>query len=339
MNIHSPHSPPRKLEDAFGRRINYLRLSVTDRCDLRCTYCMKARPEFLPKSEVLSLEELTALGQIFIRRGVGKIRITGGEPLVRRDVVTLIENLGQEIGAGGLSELCLTTNATQMPLYAERIAAAGVKRVNISLDTLNARRFAELTRTGQLSRTLDGIAAAKAAGLAIKINTVAMKGDNEHEIEDLIAWAHGEGFDLTLIEVMPVGEVETHRSNQFLPLNVIREQLEERWTLTDLPDTTGGPSRYVRVNETGGRLGFITPLTGNFCAGCNRVRLTCTGQLHLCLGREGALDLRAALREGGPDAVDAMLDQAMQIKPEAHDFSVAPGSAPSVARSMAETGG
>lgn len=333
------HPTERLLSDRFGRRITYLRLSVTDRCDLRCTYCMKARPKFLPKADVLTLEELTALADAFIRRGVEKIRITGGEPLVRRDVMTLIETLGERLGQTGLNELCLTTNATQLDRYAERIAAAGVKRINVSLDTLDPDRFRRLTRTGVLEQTLAGIEAARSAGLHIKINTVALKGDNESEIPDLIRWAHAHGFDLTLIEVMPVGEVETHRSSQFLPLSAVRESLEMRWSLKPLTDRTGGPSRYVRVEETGGRLGFITPLTENFCAGCNRVRLTCTGQLHLCLGREGALDLRAALRAGGQAAVDDLLDTAMNIKPEAHDFDVSPGARPAVARSMAETGG
>jgi cyclic pyranopterin phosphate synthase len=312
---------------------------VTDRCDLRCVYCMKARPDFLPKADLLSLEELTALCDAFIRRGVSKIRVTGGEPLVRRDVVSLIESLGARIGVAGLEEVCLTTNATQLPKYASRLAAAGVKRINVSLDTLDPEIFTRLTRGGHVADTLAGIDAADAAGLKIKINAVALKGGNEDHIPDLIEWAHGRGFDLTLIEIMPMGEVDQNRADQFLPLSAVRDQLETRWTLTDLPDSTGGPSRYSKIAETGGRLGFITPLTENFCAGCNRVRVTCTGQLYMCLGRSGSLDLKAALRAGGPEALDEMLDQAMALKPEAHDFNVSRDAAPSVARNMARTGG
>jgi cyclic pyranopterin phosphate synthase len=329
----------RPLVDTFGRKISYLRLSVTDRCDLRCVYCMKARPDFLPKADLLSLEELTALCDAFIRRGVNKIRVTGGEPLVRRDVVSLIESLGARIGVAGLEEVCLTTNATQMPKYATRLAAAGVERINVSLDTLDPGVFSQLTRGGRVADTLAGIDAADAAGLKIKINAVALKGGNEDHIPDLIEWAHGRGFDLTLIEIMPMGEVDQNRADQFLPLSAVRERLETRWTLTDLPDSTGGPSRYSRISETGGRIGFITPLTENFCAGCNRVRVTCTGQLYMCLGRAGSLDLKAALRAGGPEALDEMLDQAMALKPEAHDFDVSRNAAPSVGRNMARTGG
>jgi GTP 3',8-cyclase len=331
------HAKP--LIDHFGRHITYLRLSVTDRCDLRCVYCMKARPDFLPKSELLTLEELTQLADAFIRRGVTKIRVTGGEPLVRRDVMTLIENLGARIGTTGLEEVCLTSNATQLPRFAGDLAAAGVKRVNISLDTLDADLFSRLTRGGKVGDTLAGIDAADAAGLKVKINTVALKDDNEHQLRELIAWAHGRGFDLTLIEVMPLGEVEAVRSGQFLSLEQVRADLAKHWTLTPLTDNTGGPARYHRVEETGGRLGLITPLTENFCAGCNRVRLTCTGQLYMCLGRNGRLDLRAALREGGPGAVDALLDEAMALKPQAHAFDVSDGAATEVGRSMAETGG
>lgn len=327
------------LVDTFGRQITYLRLSVTDRCDLRCVYCMKARPDFLPKSELLTLEELTTLADAFIRRGVTKVRVTGGEPLVRKDVMTLIENLGGRIGANGLREICLTTNATQLPRYAKRLADAGVKRVNISLDTLDPDTFAALTRGGRIADTLAGIDAAAKAGLKIKINAVAMQSANRHALKDLIAWAHGRGFDVSLIEVMPLGDVDGERADQFLSLLDIRDDLESAWTLNDIPDTTGGPSRYVRIEETGGRLGFISPLTQNFCAGCNRVRLTCTGQLFMCLGRNGALDLRAALRDGGPQAVDQMLDQAMALKPEAHAFDVSRGAATEVSRTMAHTGG
>ena len=332
--------PP--LIDAFGRRIDYLRLSVTDRCDLRCVYCMKARPDFLPKAELLSFEELETVCAAFMARGVRKVRITGGEPLVRRDVVDLIDRLGSHVGRE-LDELCLTTNATQLDAYADRIAAAGVARINVSLDTLDPDRFRTLTRGGDISVTLAGIEAARAAGLKVKINTVALKNSNAGELPDMIAWAHEQGFDLTLIEVMPIGDVGFDRAEQFLPLDAVRADLEKRWTLTDLPDRTGGPSRYVRVEDTaggqGGRLGFITPLTSNFCAGCNRVRVTCTGQLFMCLGRGEAVDLRGALRDGGPEALDAALDEAMARKPEAHDFDVTRGAAPAVSRTMATTGG
>lgn len=327
------------LIDAFGRSITYLRLSVTDRCDLRCVYCMKARPEFLPKSELLTLEELTHVADAFIRRGVSKIRITGGEPLVRRDILTLIENLGARIGTTDLSEVCLTTNATQLPRFATHIAAAGIKRINVSLDTLDPDRFDRLTRGGRLSDTLDGIEAAAAAGLKVKINTVALKSGNADELDHLVSWSHQHGHDITFIEVMPVGDVGFDRADQFLPLSAVRERFEQTWTLHDLPDRTGGPARYVQVEETGGRVGFITPLTENFCAGCNRVRLTCTGQLYMCLGQSGRVDLRTALREGGPEALDQALDEAMRAKPKAHDFDVSPGAAPSVPRTMAQTGG
>lgn len=327
------------LVDTFGRQITYLRLSVTDRCDLRCVYCMKARPEFLPKSDLLTLEELTTICDAFIARGVSKIRVTGGEPLVRRDVMTLIENLGARIGKAGLKEVCLTTNATQLPRFARRLADAGVQRINVSLDTLDPDRFSALTRGGNLADTLAGIEAAQAAGLAVKINAVALKGVNETEFPAMIAWAHARGADMTLIEVMPMGEVEADRADQFLSLGTVREDLEARWTLTDLPDRTGGPARYVRVEETGGRLGFITPLTGNFCAGCNRVRVTCTGELFMCLGRDGKLDLREALRTGGREAVDALLNRAMELKPEAHDFRIERGASSGANRDMARTGG
>lgn len=329
---------PLPLIDSFGRRVDYLRLSVTDRCDLRCVYCMKARPDFLPKSELLSLEELTEVCDAFIRRGVRKIRVTGGEPLVRRDVMTLIENLGDRLDTSGLEEVCLTTNATQLPRFADRLAAAGVRRINVSLDTLDDDRFRALTRGGQLADTLAGLDAAVAAGLSVKINTVALGDGNADEIPDLVAWAHGRGFDLTLIEIMPMGEIEHSRSAQFLPLSEVRRALEARWTLTDLDTSTGGPARYVQVAETGGRLGFITPLTGNFCAGCNRVRVTCTGQLYMCLGRSGNVDLREALRRDGPAALDALLDEAMAGKPREHDFRIGDDVA-AVGRTMAHTGG
>ncbi len=329
----------RPLVDTFGRQITYLRLSVTDRCDLRCVYCMKAKPTFLPKRDLLSFEELTAVCDAFIARGVTKIRLTGGEPLVRKDIGCLIESLGARIGVSGLEEVCLTTNATQLPQHAEALARAGLKRINVSLDTLDPETFTRLTRGGRIERTLDGIAAARDAGLAVKLNAVAMKGVNDRQLPDLVEWAHARGHDVSLIEVMPIGEVGTDRSTQFLPLTSVRAQFETRWTLTDLLDKTGGPARYVRIAETGGRLGFISPLTGNFCDSCNRVRLTCTGKLFMCLGRNGVVDLREALRSGGLDAVDAVLDAAMEQKPFGHDFDVSPGASAAVDRNMATTGG
>ncbi|WP_420430757.1 GTP 3',8-cyclase MoaA [Hyphobacterium sp.] len=339
MDRRLPVSPATPLIDRFGRQITYLRLSVTDRCDLRCVYCMKARPEFLPKADLLTLEELTLVCDAFISRGVTKIRLTGGEPLVRKDVITVIETLGTRIGPAGLDELCLTTNATQLPKYADRIAAAGIRRVNISLDTLEPDVYRRLTRGGDVNVALTGIAAAKRAGLKVKINAVAMAGVNETHLPGLIAWAHGEGHDVSLIEVMPVGEIGADRSAQFLSLENVRAALARQWSLTDLPDNTGGPARYARIAETGGRLGFISPLTGNFCDTCNRVRVTCTGELYTCLGKSGRIDLRQPLREGGRDALDDALDAAMASKPLGHDFDVSPGAAASVDRDMARTGG
>ena len=328
------------LVDQFQRRISYLRLSVTDRCDLRCAYCMPERQTFLPRAEVLSLEELHELALGFIARGITKIRLTGGEPLVRRDMIELVKALGRKVG-DGLEELTMTTNATRLADYAGDIRAAGVKRINISLDTLDRATFAKLARRDSLPSVLEGIAAAKAAGLAVKINTVALKGVNEAEIPALIEWAHGQGFELTLIEVMPLGEVEEDRFDHYLPLSAMRESLEQRWTLTADDHRSGGPARYVRVAETGGRLGFITPLTNNFCDGCNRIRVTATGQLYACLGGNEQVDLRAALRSDNPDAaLDAALDVAMKIKPERHHFVIdKPGGAPALARHMSMTGG
>ena len=327
------------LVDAFDRRISYLRLSVTDRCDLRCTYCMPEAMRFLPKKDVLTLEELHRLALAFIERGVTKIRLTGGEPLVRRDVLELVQALGRRLG-DGLDELTLTTNGTRLEEFAGALADAGVRRVNVSLDTLDANLFETLSRRNRLDAVLRGIAAAKEAGLAVKINTVALKGLNEAEIPALVSWAHGNGHDMTLIEVMPLGEVEGDRVDHYLPLPAVRDRLEQRWTLTDLPDRTGGPARYVRVEETGGRLGFITPLTNNFCATCNRVRLTATGQLYACLGGAERVDLRAAVRSDDPDRrVAAALDEAMRIKPERHHFEHAEGAAPAQPRHMSVTGG
>ncbi|UVI38474.1 GTP 3',8-cyclase MoaA [Qipengyuania spongiae] len=328
------------LVDSFQRRITYLRLSVTDRCDLRCTYCMPERMKFLPKSEVLDLEELQRLALAFIARGVTKIRLTGGEPLVRRDMIDLVRALGRRIG-DGLEELTLTTNGTQLAQYADALARAGVRRVNVSLDTIDRERFAALSRRDALPQVMEGIAAAKAAGLKVKLNTVALKGANEEELPDLIAWAHGQGHDVTLIEVMPLGEVDGDRIDQYLPLTAVRDRLERQWTLTPSDHRTGGPARYFDIAETSGRLGLISPLTENFCAGCNRLRVTTTGQLYPCLGGGERVDLRAALREDpGDTALDAALDRALAIKPERHAFRIdRRGETPAQPRTMSVTGG
>jgi len=327
------------LVDAFQRRITYLRLSVTDRCDLRCSYCMPERMTFLPKKDVLSLEELHKLSLAFIDRGITKIRLTGGEPLVRRDVIELVQALGRRLG-NGLEELTLTTNGTQLAEFAGDLAAAGVRRVNVSLDTMDSVLFQRLSRRDRLADVLRGIAAAKAAGLKVKINAVALRDLNEDEIPFLIEWAHHQGHDMTLIEVMPLGEVDGERVDHYLPLPAVRDRLEERFTLEDLPDSTGGPARYVRVRETGGRLGFITPLTNNFCATCNRIRVTATGELYACLGGAEKVDLRAALRSDAPDEnLAAALDEAMRIKPERHHFRIEKGAAPAQPRHMSMTGG
>ena len=327
------------LVDAFQRRISYLRLSVTDRCDLRCTYCMPEAMTFLPKKDVLSLEELHKLGLAFIERGITKIRLTGGEPLVRRDVMQLVRALGRKLG-DGLDELTLTTNGTRLADFARDLADAGVRRVNVSIDTLDPVLFERLSRRDRLNDVKRGIAAAKAAGLRVKLNTVALKGLNEAEIPALVEWAHGQGHDVTLIEVMPLGEVDGERVDHYLPLPAVRDRLEERWTLTDNDHASGGPARYVDIAETGGRLGFITPLTNNFCAGCNRIRVTATGQLYACLGGAEQVDLRAALRSDQPDSKLAeALDEAMRIKPERHHFRIEKGAAPTQPRHMSMTGG
>lgn len=328
------------LVDQFRRRITYLRLSVTDRCDLRCAYCMPERQVFLPRADVLTLEELHRMALGFIARGITKIRLTGGEPLVRRDMIDLVRALGRQLGQG-LEELTLTTNGTRLAQFAGDLAAAGVRRVNVSLDTRDRETFARLARRDSLPQVLEGIAAARDAGLEVKINTVALKGVNEAELPDLIAWAHGQGMALTLIEVMPLGEVEEDRFDHYLPLVAVRDDLERRWTLTASGHSTGGPARYVDVAETGGRLGFITPLTNNFCDGCNRVRVTATGRLYACLGGDEQVDLRAALRSADPQRMlDAALDAAMRIKPERHHFAIdRPGAAPALPRHMSMTGG
>jgi len=329
------------LKDSFGRQITYLRLSVTDRCDLRCTYCMAENMTFLPRKDLLSLEELESLCAAFMARGVRKIRLTGGEPLVRRDVMTLIKNLSRYLDTGRLDEITLTTNGTQLSKYAHALKACGVKRINVSLDSRDPEVFATLTRRAALDQVLSGIDAALEAGLHVKINAVALKGVNQAEIPDLMVWAHGKGMDMTLIEVMPLGEIETDRVDQYLPLTAVRDSLETRFTLTDIALKTGGPARYMRVSQTGGVLGMITPLTQNFCAGCNRVRVTCTGQIYMCLGQSDSVDLRAALRGPNPDsALNAALDRAMIKKPERHNFDISRrGAAPSLSRHMSVTGG
>jgi len=333
------------LVDQFQRRITYLRLSVTDRCDLRCAYCMPERMTFLPRKDVLSLEELHDLALGFIARGITKIRLTGGEPLVRRDMIELVQALGRKLGAndgqGGLEELTLTTNGTRLAEFADDLRSAGVRRINVSLDTLDRDRFAQLSRRDSLPQVLEGLAAAKAAGLKVKLNTVALKGLNEGEIPDLISWAHGQGFESTLIEVMPLGEVEEDRFDHYLPLIAVKDRLDALWTLTPSEHRSGGPARYWNVAETGGRLGLITPLTQNFCEGCNRIRVTATGQLFACLGGNEQVDLRAALRSGDPQAAMAdALDTAMRIKPERHHFAIdGRGQAPALPRHMSMTGG
>ena len=327
------------LVDTFKRPITYLRLSVTDRCDLRCAYCMPERMVFLPKAEVLTLEELRALAQAFIARGVRKIRLTGGEPLVRRDMIELVRALGRELGSG-LDELTLTTNGMRLAEFAPALVDSGVQRINVSLDTRDRVLFEKLARRDGLTQVLAGIAAAKAVGLKVKLNTVALKGLNEAELPTLIRWAHSEGHGITLIEVMPLGEVEGDRFDHYLPLSHVRTRLEEHWTLTPSAHRSGGPARYFDVAETGGRLGLITPLTSNFCEGCNRVRVSATGQLFMCLGGEGQVDLRAALRVGEDGALDAALDRAMLLKPERHAFKIdRRGQAPALARHMSVTGG
>ncbi|MEQ9519482.1 MAG: GTP 3',8-cyclase MoaA [Parvibaculum sp.] len=326
--------------DPFGRAVTYLRVSVTDRCDFRCVYCMAEHMTFLPKKDVLSLEELETICGTFIDKGVKKIRLTGGEPLVRKDILLLIQRLGARVKSGELEELTLTTNGSQLPRFSKELYEAGVRRINVSLDTLSEEKFQAITRWGRLPQVLDGIKAATEAGLKVKINAVALKDTNADEIPSLIEWAHGEGHDMTLIETMPMGEIEEDRNDQYLPLSHVRKQLESRWSLIDLPDRTGGPARYVQISETGGRLGFITPLTHNFCESCNRVRLTCTGQLFMCLGQDDDADLRNALRNGGQKILSDTIDEAIGRKPKGHDFIIdRDRSSPTVRRHMSTTGG
>ncbi len=329
------------LVDPFGREVSYIRISVTDRCDFRCVYCMAENMTFLPKRDLLTLEELVRLADAFISLGVRKIRLTGGEPLVRRNVMWLVRELGQRLGEGRLEELTLTTNGSQLSRFAADLVAAGVRRINVSLDTLSRERFEAITRWGKFDKVMAGIEAAKAAGLTIKINMVALKEVNEDEFDRMIAWCGAEGFDLTLIETMPLGEVEGDRVDQYLPLSEVRARLEERWTLTDIPWRTGGPARYVRVEETGGRLGFITPLTHNFCESCNRVRITCTGTMFMCLGQEDKVELRDVLRASESDALLIQaIREGIARKPKGHDFVIdRRHSHPALGRHMSVTGG
>jgi GTP 3',8-cyclase len=329
------------LIDPFGRSISYLRVSVTDRCDFRCVYCMSEHMTFLPKRDLLTLEELDRLCSVFVSRGVKKLRITGGEPLVRKNILWLFESLSRHLKSGALDELTLTTNGSQLPKYAKALKSAGVERINVSLDTLDPVRFKEITRWGDFSGVMAGIDAAQEAGLAVKINAVALKGTNEDEIEKLVRFAHGRNMDLTLIETMPLGDIDGDRTDQYLPLSLVRARLAETFTLDEIAYKTGGPARYVHVKETGGRLGFITPMTHNFCESCNRVRLTCTGTLYMCLGQEDAADLRSVMRTTADDAqLGHAIDDAILRKPKGHDFVIDRRSKkPAVGRHMSVTGG
>ncbi len=332
---------PEPMIDPFGRHISYLRVSVTDRCDFRCVYCMSENMTFLPKADILTLEELDRLCSAFIAKGVKKLRLTGGEPLVRRNIMSLFRELSRHLETGALEELTLTTNGSQLERYAAELVDCGVKRINVSLDTLDADKFKAITRWGDFDKVMRGIDAALAAGLSLKINAVALKGVNDAEVDDLIRFAHGKGMDLTLIETMPLGDIDGDRTDQYLPLSLVRANLMDRWTLTDIPYKTGGPARYVEIAETGGRLGFITPMTHNFCESCNRVRLTCTGTLYMCLGQEDAADLRAPLRASeGNDLLYAAIDEAITRKPKGHDFVIDRRTKrPAVSRHMSVTGG
>jgi cyclic pyranopterin phosphate synthase len=333
--------PKMPLIDPFGRTIDYLRVSVTDRCDLRCVYCMAEHQTFLPKADLLTIEELDRLCTAFVGLGAKKLRLTGGEPLGRRGFMDLVEKLSRHLKSGALEDLTLTTNGTQLPRFAADLARHGVRRVNVSLDSLNPDVFRKITRGGDLSQVIAGIDAAQAAGLKVKINTVALKHDNTGELPSMIRWAHGKGLDLTLIETMPLGEIEEDRTDQYLSLKDVRAELDSFWTLTPLPDRTAGPARYVRVEQTGGKLGFITPLSHTFCESCNRVRVTCTGTLYMCLGQDDQADLRAPMREDPTDAsLIAAIRGAIERKPKGHDFHIERrGEAPAVRRHMSTTGG
>jgi GTP 3',8-cyclase len=333
--------PSTDMIDPFGRAVTYLRVSVTDRCDFRCVYCMSEHMTFLPKRDLLTLEELDRLCTAFVDKGVRKLRITGGEPLVRRNIMHLFKDLSRHLASGALEELTLTTNGSQLARFADELAGHGVRRVNVSIDTLKPDKFKEITRWGDLDKVLGGMQAAQKAGLDIKLNAVALKGINDDEIEDLMKFAHGNGYDLTLIETMPLGDIEGDRTDQYLPLSTVRVNLSNSYTLEDIPYKTGGPARYVHVKETGGRVGFITPMTHNFCESCNRVRLTCTGTLYMCLGQDDAADLRAPLRASeDPAVLSRAIDEAIGRKPKGHDFIIDRQSKkPSVSRHMSVTGG
>ncbi|MBN7778237.1 GTP 3',8-cyclase MoaA [Nitratireductor aquimarinus] len=327
--------------DPFGRAIDYLRVSVTDRCDFRCVYCMAEDMTFLPKRDLLSLEELDRLCTVFIEKGVRRLRLTGGEPLVRKNIMHLVRQLSRHLKSGALDELTLTSNGSQLERFATELADCGVRRINVSIDTLDADKFHAITRWGKLDKVMRGIEAAEAAGLQIKLNTVALKGFNEDEIPEMLRWAHGRGMDMTVIETMPMGEIDGDRTDQYLPLSLLRAQLEKQFTLTDIPFKTSGPARYVEVAETGGKLGFITPMTHNFCESCNRVRITCTGMLYMCLGQDDSADLRDALRASeGNDLLAETIDRAIARKPKGHDFIIdRRTNRPSVSRHMSVTGG
>jgi cyclic pyranopterin phosphate synthase len=329
------------MVDPFGRAITYLRVSVTDRCDFRCTYCMSEHMTFLPKKDLLTLEELDRLCSVFIARGVRKLRLTGGEPLVRKNIMSLVRNLGRHVHTGALDELTLTTNGSQLAKFAAELADCGVRRINVSLDTLDRDKFRHITRWGDIDRVMEGLDAAQAAGIKVKLNAVALKDFNDAEVPDLMRFAHGRGMDLTVIETMPMGEIEEDRTNRYLPLSQLRADLEKSFTLIDSDYQTGGPARYVTVKETGGRMGFITPMTHNFCESCNRVRLTCTGTLYMCLGQDDAADLRTALRASDSDAyLSSAIDEALLRKPKGHDFIIdRTHNRPAVSRHMSVTGG
>lgn len=332
---------PRALIDPFARAITYLRVSVTDRCDFRCVYCMSEHMSFLPKADLLSLEELDRLCSTFVAKGVSKLRLTGGEPLVRRGIMTLVSSLSRHLKTGALKELTLTTNGSQLDKYAAELKGYGVERINVSMDTLDADKFRAITRWGDLAKVMAGIDAAQAAGLQVKINAVALKGVNDDELAPMMEWAHGRGMDMTVIEVMPLGDVGEARLDQYLPLSMVRAKLADKYTLEDIDYRTGGPARYVRVKETGGRLGFITPMTHNFCETCNRVRITCTGTLYMCLGQDDAADLRTPLRASeSDDLIHAALDEAITRKPKGHDFVIdRRRQKPALSRHMSVTGG
>lgn len=340
-SVFSPQSPNAELIDPFGRRVSYVRISVTDRCDFRCVYCMAENMNFLPKKELLSLEELDRLCSTFVELGVKKLRITGGEPLVRKNIIELFKGLSRHLETGQLEEMLVTTNGSQLSKLAPDLYATGVRRINVSVDTLDPKKFQAITRWGQIDQVLDGIKAAQKAGLKVKINAVALKGVNEFEIPDMMHWAHDQGMDFTLIETMPLGDIDGDRTDQYLPLSQVRAKLEENYTLTPNTYKTGGPARYVDVKETGGQLGFITPMTHNFCESCNRVRVTCTGEMYMCLGQEDKADLRSPLRNHeSNEALKEAIYEAIDRKPKGHDFIIdRTNNAPSVSRHMSVTGG